>query len=326
MRLPSLISSLVALLSLSSIVGSVGSTLSPVPAPASSPIAAAEAEAPTNSPVESSNKTIYNDGGIHVVDDEETSFKHESVIVTDNSTLRLEANGYIYSPDNSDGWPAVRLKIGGVLNGTGGSVTGSLATGDNIDGGEAIEMYNGQYSPKTASYAYFYDGINVIGGDAPNGVGGNALHVNGFGTQAYIYGGHFIGGSGTKDNGLSLYVFNSGRAHIRAGLFTGDMKVERSGSVAFYGCFMKNGTKVTGVFADESELDITVRTYYGGEVILIPLAEQECDTAPSASPTNFPTLSPQPTVPRPNLGGKRKVASGFIIMAVFTVMQSDVMW
>eukprot|EP00571_Detonula_confervacea_P012972 CAMPEP_0172305388 /NCGR_PEP_ID=MMETSP1058-20130122/6691_1 /TAXON_ID=83371 /ORGANISM="Detonula confervacea, Strain CCMP 353" /LENGTH=1217 /DNA_ID=CAMNT_0013016979 /DNA_START=73 /DNA_END=3723 /DNA_ORIENTATION=+ len=285
---------------------------------------------PTGSPFELSDITQYNNGGIYIINNEASSFTDESIVVTKNTTIVLEKGGFIEAPLNTN-WPAVRVSIASTFIGKGGFVNGSYADtsfleGEYEDGGEGIHVNNGQSSPETASYAEFYDDIYVIGGDAPNGVGGNALHVNGFGTQAYIYGGHFIGGSGTKDNGLSLYVFNSGRAHIRAGLFTGDMKVERSGSVAFYGCFMKNGTKVTGVFADESELDITVRTYYGGEVILIPLAEQECDTAPSASPTNFPTLSPQPTVPRPNLGGKRKVASGFIIMAVFTVMQSDVMW
>jgi len=267
--------------------------------------------------VESSNKTIYNDGGIHVVDDEETSFKHESVIVTDNSTLRLEANGYIYSPDNSDGWPAVRLKIGGVLNGTGGSVTGSLATGDNIDGGEAIEMYNGQYSPKTASYAYFYDGINVIGGDAPNGVGGNALHVHGFGTEAFIYGGNFNGGKGSDgDDGLSIYALNAGKVHIYSGSFQGDIEVGDSSIVAFYGCFMKNASKVTGVFVDETNLDINVRLRNGGSVELISVSEQECETAPSASPTNFPTLSPQPTALRPNSGDKNGISLRFIFAAI----------
>ena len=139
--------------------------------------------------------------------------------------------------------------------------------------------------------------------------------VNGFGTEAVIYGGHFIGGTGIRGNGLSLYVLNSAKAHIRSGSFTGDMTVERGGVIAFYGCFMKSGTRVTGVFADESELDVTVRTFYGGQVLLIPLAEQECETAPSTSPTNFPTSSPQPTVQRPNHGNKRNIRRGFNIMS-----------
>ena len=94
-----------------------------------------------------------------------------------------------------------------------------------------------------------------------------------------------------RDNGLSLYVLNSATVHIYSGLFNGDMKVERRGVIAFYGCFMRNGTQVTGIFEDESELAVTIRTYYGGEVLLIPLAEQECETAPSTAPTNFPTIS-----------------------------------
>ena len=56
---------------------------------------------------------------------------------------------------------------------------------------------------------------------------GNALHVNGFGTHAIINGGNFLGGTGTIDDGLSLYVLNSAEVHIRAGTFGGEMKVER---------------------------------------------------------------------------------------------------
>lgn len=52
----------------------------------------------------------------------------------------------------------------------------SFLEGDYEDGGEAINLNNGQSSPDTASYAEFYDDIRVIGGDAPGGVGGNALH------------------------------------------------------------------------------------------------------------------------------------------------------
>lgn len=97
--------------------------------------------------------------------------------------------------------------------------------------------------------------------------------------------------------------------------------MERRGVIAFYGCFMKSGTQVNGVFADETELDITVRTYYGGEVMLVPLAEQECDTAPSASPTDSPTFSPRPTVPLSNHGYERKIANGLMVVTTsFSLM------
>lgn len=276
--------------------------------------------------MELSSKTIYNDGGVHVVNDESTSFNHESIIVTNDSTLRLEANGYINSPDNSDGWPTVRLSIGAVFNGTGGSVTGSLATGDNTDGGEAIEMYNGQYSPKTASFGYFYDGINVIGGDAPIGVGGNALHVHGFGTEAFIYGGNFAGGKGSNyDDGLSIYALNAGKVHIYSGSFQGDIEVGDSSIVAFYGCFLKDGPKVTGFFVDDTNLEVNVRLRNGGSVELISVSEQECETQPSAAPTNFPTSSPQPTVPRPNSGNKTGVSLRFILAAITCMVNSHLM-
>lgn len=182
-----MVSSLVALWSLSSIFNTVGSTPSPVAAPGTTPtpstgaggIFAATDGGPTNSPVERSNLTILDDGGIHIINNQVTSFDHESIVVKDNTTLILEAGGYIKAPDSSDGLPALRFSIGAIFNGTGGLVVGSHASttgGDNSDGEEAIEMFNGQSTPKTASVAYFYDGINVIGGDAPNGVGGKALH------------------------------------------------------------------------------------------------------------------------------------------------------
>ena len=105
------------------------------------------------------------------------------------------------------------------------------------------------------------------------------------------------------------------------------MKVERRGVIAFYGCFKRNGTQVIGIFEDESELDVTIRTYYGGEVLLIPLAEQECDTAPSTAPTNFPTTSPAPVrIPRPNDGSMRKVGISLIMVAAYTVALSGTVW
>ena len=101
---------------------------------------------------------------------------------------------------------------------------------------------------------------------------GNALHINGFGTHAIINGGNFLGGTGTIDDGLSLYVLNSAEVHIRAGTFRGEMKVERRGRIVFYGCFRKENTHITGVFEDGSELDVIVRSYYGDKVVLVPVS------------------------------------------------------
>ena len=74
-----------------------------------------------------------------------------------------------------------RVSIASTFIGNGGYVNGSYADssfveGEYEDGGEAIHVNNGQSSPETASKAEFYDGIYVIGGDAPVGIGGNALH------------------------------------------------------------------------------------------------------------------------------------------------------
>lgn len=50
---------------------------------------------PSSSPIERSNRTIFSDGALHIINSESTSFDHETIIVTDESTLHLEDNGYI---------------------------------------------------------------------------------------------------------------------------------------------------------------------------------------------------------------------------------------
>jgi len=257
-----------------------------------------ESQRPTGSPVELSDITQMNKGGEVRIFDKASSISDETLIITRNTTLRIEGNGYVVAPVNST-WPALRLSDSAKLIAVSGFVNGSYAgRGYEGGGGEAIQLSNGQSTVETASYAEFYDGINVIGGDAPgpDGMGGNALQVNGFGTEATIYGGNFIPGKGGKFDGSSLYVLNSGSVHIYGGNFLGEIEVTRNGIIQFHGCFLQNGTTVYGLFPDESELEITVRTTFGGQIVIIPDGEQECDTAPSSSPTRFPTISPQPTV------------------------------
>ncbi|KAL7546334.1 hypothetical protein ACHAWF_009662 [Thalassiosira exigua] len=293
----------------------------PSPAPALTSIFAAMSKGPTDSPAELSNMTIYDDGGVHIINNEASSFEHE-VIVVKNSTLFMES-GYIRAPTEGKftDWPALRLSIGSVLNATGGSIVGSYAKQVGAHGGEAVEIYNGQSGPETASIAYFYDGTEVIGGDATIGVGGNALHVHGFGTEVFIYGGSFRGGKGSNgDDGLSVYSLNSGKTHIHLGSFVGSMEVGDSSVIAFYGCFNLNGTKVSGVFADETYIEVDVVKRSSGQVMLIPVAEQECDTAPSVAPTNFPTLSPQPTVPQSKGGRLNDVWNGMCLVRSMAIM------
>ena len=226
--------------------------------------------------------TIYNDKGTHVIKNNNeitsSSFNPGTIAITDNTTLTIQ-NGYIIAPKNgykSDTeWPAIRLSIGSTLNAIYGTVTGSLATIDGRDGGEAIEIYNGQSDPETASVGYFYDGMTVIGGDAitkdKNGVGGNALHIHGFGTSVFIYGGTFRGGKGSDedgdDDGLSVYTSNGGRVNVYSRSFEGRMEVGDSSVIAFYGCFVRNGTTVSGVFVDETNLSLEVRRQDGGQVV-----------------------------------------------------------
>ena len=50
---------------------------------------------PSSSPIERSNRTIFNDGLLYIINSESTSFDHETIIVTDESTLLLKEDGYI---------------------------------------------------------------------------------------------------------------------------------------------------------------------------------------------------------------------------------------
>jgi hypothetical protein len=249
---------------------------------------------PTSSPIEFSNITVFNDGGKYIVDENVSFTDGESLIISDKTKLTL-IGGNITAPSNSE-WPAIRLSVGSIINATSGLVKGS-DVGENFDeGGEGIHLSNGQSSPQTAGYGEFYDGIRVIGGNGR--IGGSALIVNGFGTEAIIYGGSFIGGSGKSVDldGYSVRVINSAVVHIHGGDFIGDISVEGNAAVMLYGCFIQNETEVTGLFAGEIVANLTIDG--DGELNFLPAADQECETFPSVAPTSFPTTSPQPTVIR----------------------------
>lgn len=163
-----------------------------------------------------------------------------------------------------------------------------------------------------AGYGEFYDGIRVIGGNGR--IGGPALVVNGFGTEAIIYGGEFIGGSGNNADldGYSVWVINSATVHIHGGTFIGDIKVEDNAIVMLYGCFTQNDTEVTGLFAGDAEANLTIDG--DGDLAFLSAEEQECETIPSVAPTRFPTISPQPTAQRS--GGQRSITLSIIPVLV----------
>lgn len=263
---------------------------------------------PTSSPIEFSNITVFNDGENYTVNSNSSHNDGETLIVTDKTTLTLIAGGNVTAPHNIE-WPAIRLSVGSVINATSGVVQGSHVSGNFDAGGTGIHLANGQSSTTTAGYGYFYDGIIVLGGDGR--IGGDALIVNGFGTEAFIYGGEFIGGSGenTDLHGLSVRVINSAVVHIHGGVFIGSVQVEGTSSVLLYGCFAQNDTEFTGLFAGDIEASIEIDG--DGEVQFLSAAGQECETLPSVAPTSFPTLSPKPT-PQ-SVGVKQVVLSSFIV-------------
>ena len=147
--------------------------------------------------------------------------------------------------------------------------------------------------------------------------------VHGFGTEAFIYGGTFRGGKGPNDDGggLSVAASNGATVHVHSGKFGGDIEVGDSGTIAFYGCFLRDETTsvVTGTFVDGTAVEVGIRSADGGTVSLVSVGEQECDTAPSSSPTNFPTGSYRPTVtpPKNDGGGREEFPFGFITLTAF---------
>jgi hypothetical protein len=269
---------------------------------------------PTTSPVEFSNITVYKDGGTHTILD--NSHTEEIFVITEKTTLEIQQGGVVAAPSNSE-WPAVRLSVGSVLNATGGEVTGSTG----VVGGSAIQLNNGQSSAATGGYAQFYDGVKISGGDASNGVGGDALIVNGFGTEAVVFGGEFVGGSGSEADGNSIRVLNSATVQIHGGTFNGDMTVDGNGLIALHGCFSFDGTLISGVFADDSEFRVNINSERGGTIDFVPVPEQECETAPSVAPTNFPTLSSPPTVVLPNGNSVVRLSCALAIVNFVAVIQ-----
>ena len=282
-------------------------TSSPTSTPTQSPVEFINTD-PTSSPVEFSNITILNDGSKYIVDGNVSSFAQgESLVITERTKLTL-SGGSVFAPDNSE-WPAIRLSVGSTINATSGVVHGSNVSDNFSGGGDGIQLNNGQSSPETAGYGEFYDGVKVIGGNGR--IGGDALIVNGFGTEAFIYGGEFIGGSGKNLDldGYSIRVINSATVHIHGGTFQGDIKVEGNAVILLYGCFMQNETEVNGLFAGDIEANLNI----DGNVEFLSAAEQECETMPSVAPTGFPTLSPQPTATR---SGSNSVTISVIVLSI----------
>ncbi len=83
------------------------------------------------------------------------------------------------------------------------------------------------------------------------------------------------------------------------------MSVGDGGTVILYGCFLSDETTsaLSGTFVDGTYLEIATHTIDGGRILPTSVSEQECDTAPSIAPTNFPTMSESPTVTPPKNGG-----------------------
>ena len=268
------------------------------------------------------------------VDTTPSTYLDEILVLAKDTHFTVENGGRIVAPDNYGGihgWPAVRVNAATFIGGSGGSVDGSkaggtwynkdgsLATARYTEGGDGIHLNNGGSTTATAARGEFYDGFVLRGGGAweEGGRGGSALFVNEIGTEAHVYGGAFEGGEGRKSDGKSLEVSNRASVYLHSGSFDGQVKVVNGALLTLYGCFQwdENRRRIYGSFVDGTELkgglDMNVRT--GGRVDLVSVSEQVCDVAPSTEPTQFPTVSPQPTVPR---SGGAKAAVGAVSISV----------
>ncbi len=100
------------------------------------------------------------------------------------------------------------------------------------------------------------------------------------------------------------------------------MEVGDGGTIALYGCFRANDTSsiVSGIFVDDTYLESEIKSIDGGTISLISVSEQECDTAPSTSPTDSPTISSPPTVTPPNGGGRGRGGEYMLIFMTATVI------
>ena len=285
-----------------------------------------------------------------------------STITTPLTTIiapnKSNSNDDTNNLNTNNNWPAIQLSNGGIFQGQAGIIIGSLGVlpwmiqvhqqqqgevvdeddiniqknyDNDVNGGNAIEMYNGQSSSVTGSIAYFFHGMTVIGGTGHRG--GTALYVHGFGTTAYIYGGIFQGGqqqdsfinsssasiSSCCSTGLSIQVMNGATVHVHSGIFIGDIEIGDSATIKFYGCFIYNiSTSIlSGQFAatniknyeyeeDEKrpfvEIKITVLNKNNGKVVVLPVPEQECD---SETITSNPTNQLNDSNSSSSRGGKR---------------------
>ena len=134
--------------------------------------------------------------------------------------------------------------------------------------------------------------------------------VNGAGTTAVIRGGTFAGGRGPggtdggDGRGLSVSVLNGGSAEVHGGTFEGDMRAASGGTIRLHGCFLGDGDGTySGSFVGGDDGTVIRATASGGgSIVPVATSELECETAPSAEPTNYPTSSHVPTATGPSSG------------------------
>lgn len=225
------------------------------------------------------NAVLYNDGQSHSI----SSPLNDDITLRSSSTLILPSGDYtIRSPAGSES--AIRLYMSSTLNATGGDIFGADATEDHPTAGTGVIVGG-------ASYAVFYDGVTVRGGNhlggtsdvvttqevSGGGQGGDALISQYIYSNATIHGGSFIAGKGSIQDGHSLHAIYEGSIiHVYGGYFYGSWKVQDKGSIAVYGCVQRIGTRLVGQLENGHSLDVQVFEESEGKIV-VNSSDEECN-------------------------------------------------
>ena len=203
-------------------------------------------------------RVIYDDTGIHVIDQDYTS---HNIIITNGTIVTLENEYTIIAPDTSDdGEEAVRVEDA-TFHAKSGVIKGGLGIG-----GTGVTISTTRDSEYVGSVT-FEDGIEVYGGDAVRErttQGGDAVQVLQSGSKATFNGGKFVPGTGCTiktcgvddDDGKALQVAK-GEADIKGGTFEGVI-YNLDGKVRVHGCveYDDDTQQIKGVLLDGSRIDV----------------------------------------------------------------------
>jgi hypothetical protein len=150
--------------------------------------------------------TTYNDGAAHTINTSVAGLVSVSA-ATGTTTLNVVPNGAVQGGANQD---ALQISAGGLVNVSGGGVTGGSAVNGNAN---AISMNGGALNISAGT---------ITGGTIQGGGTGNALTVGFLGGTVNITGGMLKGGAVTTGGGGAGAIWASaGTVTVRSGTIQG---------------------------------------------------------------------------------------------------------